>query len=192
MYIIPEGKKLRVAISGKSGCGNTTVSSLLAKNLGIKMINYTFRSLAEETGFSLAEIIEKAKTDDSYDKNVDTRQVQLAMEDSCVLGSRLAIWMLKEADLKVYLFADDDVRAKRILNREKGDLEEIKRFTQMRDNEDTNRYKRLYNIDNNDYSFYDLFVDTNNYNPDQIVELIIQKLLEKKLIIFTGTNREEK
>jgi len=192
MYIIPEGKKLRVAISGKSGCGNTTVSSLLAKNLGIKMINYTFRSLAEETGFSLAEIIEKAKTDDSYDKNVDTRQVQLAMEDSCVLGSRLAIWMLKEADLKVYLFADDDVRAKRILNREKGDLEEIKRFTQMRDNEDTNRYKRLYNIDNNDYSFCDLFVDTNNYNPDQIVELIIQKLLEKKLIIFTGTNREEK
>ena len=192
MYIIPEGKKLRVAISGKSGCGNTTVSSLLAKNLGIKMINYTFRSLAEETGFSLAEIIEKAKTDDSYDKNVDTRQVQLAMEDSCVLGSRLAIWMLKEADLKVYLFADDDVRANRILNREKGDLEEIKRFTQMRDNEDTNRYKRLYNIDNNDYSFCDLFVDTNNYNPDQIVELIIQKLLEKKLIIFTGTNREEK
>ena len=192
MYIIPEGKKLRVAISGKSGCGNTTVSSLLAKNLGIKMINYTFRSLAEETGFSLAEIIEKAKTDDSYDKNVDTRQVQLAMEDSCVLGSRLAIWMLKEADLKVYLFADDDVRAKRILNREKGDLDEIKRFTQMRDNEDTNRYKRLYNIDNNDYSFCDLFVDTNNYNPDQIVELIIQKLLEKKLIIFTGTNREEK
>ena len=86
MYIIPEGKKLRVAISGKSGCGNTTVSSLLAKNLGIKMINYTFRSLAEETGFYLAEIIEKDKTDDSYDKNVDTRQVQLAMEDSCVLG----------------------------------------------------------------------------------------------------------
>ena len=100
--------------------------------------------------------------------------------------------MLKEADLKVYLFADDDVRAKRILNREKGDLDEIKRFTQMRDNEDTNRYKRLYNIDNNDYSFCDLFVDTNNYNPDQIVELIIQKLLAKKLIIFTGTNREEK
>ena len=41
-------KDLRIAISGKSGCGNTTVSGLLAQKLGIKLINYTFRQLAEE------------------------------------------------------------------------------------------------------------------------------------------------
>ena len=59
-YIIPENKKLRIAISGKSGCGNTTVSKLLSEKLNVKMINFTFRSLAQETGLSLAEIIEKA------------------------------------------------------------------------------------------------------------------------------------
>ena len=107
-HTIPTDKKLRIAISGKSGCGNTTVSKLLSEKLNVKMINFTFRSLAEETGLSLSEIIEKAKTDDSFDIKVDTRQVEMAREDSCVLGSRLAIWMLKEADIKVYLYASDE------------------------------------------------------------------------------------
>ena len=183
MYKITEGKKLRVAISGKSGCGNTTVSRLLAETLGIEMINFTFRSLAAETGLSLAEIIEKAKTDDSFDIAVDTRQVEMAEKDSCVLGSRLAIWMLKSADLKVYLAADDEVRAKRILGREGGSLEEIRAFTKMRDTEDSARYKKLYNIDNNDFSFADLIIDTAKYNPEQIVGLIIEELEKKSLLI---------
>ena len=75
-------KELRVAISGKSGCGNTTVSTLLSQKLGIKMINYTFRQLAAEKGLTLAQVIENAKNDDSYDKYVDTHQVELA-EKAC-------------------------------------------------------------------------------------------------------------
>ena len=182
-YLIPENNKLRVAISGKSGCGNTTVSKLLADTLNVNMINFTFRTLAEEVGLSLAEIIEKAKTDDSFDIAVDTRQVEMAKADSCVLGSRLAIWMLKEADIKVYLYASDEVRAKRILNREGGSLEEIASFTRMRDEQDSARYKKLYDIDNNDYSFVDLEIDTSLYSPEEIVEQIISFLVEKNLLI---------
>jgi cytidylate kinase len=175
-------KEIRIAISGKSGCGNTTVSGLLARKLGIKLINYTFRQLAEEKGMTLKEVIEAAKNDDSYDKYVDAHQVELALKESCVLGSRLAIWMLKEADLKVYLYASDDTRASRIFNREGGSLEEIKSFTAMRDSEDTRRYKEFYGIDNNDYSFVDLVIDTANYNPEQITDLIIQELKKRDLI----------
>lgn len=175
-------KDLRVAISGKSGCGNTTVSGLLAKTLGIKLINYTFRQLAQEKNMTLVEVIEAAKNDDFYDKYVDKHQVELALKESCVLGSRLAIWMLKEADLKVYLYANDDVRAKRIFNREGGNLQQIKDFTAMRDREDTNRYKAFYDIDNNDYSFADLIIDVNDKTPEEIVKIILDKLEEKKLI----------
>ena len=57
-YTIQDGKELRVAISGKSGCGNTTVSSRLAESLQVTLINYTFRNLAKELGISLVEIIE--------------------------------------------------------------------------------------------------------------------------------------
>lgn len=175
-------KDVRVAISGKSGCGNTTVSTLLAEKLGVKLINYTFRQLAAEKGLTLAQVIENARTDDSYDIFVDNHQVELARAEPCVLGSRLAIWMLKEADLKVYLFASDETRAKRILNREGGDLQKIKDFTAMRDSEDTRRYKKNYNIDNNDYSFSDLIIDTAKFNPEQIVELIIAELKKRNLI----------
>jgi cytidylate kinase len=31
--------ELRIAVSGKSGCGNTTVSRLLSQRLGIRLIN---------------------------------------------------------------------------------------------------------------------------------------------------------
>ena len=48
-------KEIRVAISGKSGCGNTTVSGMLAKTLGVTLINYTFRQLAAEKGMTLPE-----------------------------------------------------------------------------------------------------------------------------------------
>lgn len=174
--------ELRVAISGKSGCGNTTVSGLLSKTLGIKLINYTFRQLAEEKGMTLAQVIEAAKNDDSYDKYVDNHQVELAMKEPCVLGSRLAIWMLKDADLKVYLFASDETRANRVFNREGGDIEQIKSFTAMRDSEDTKRYKEFYNIDNNNYDFVDLFIDVNTKTPEEIVQDILDKLEEKGLI----------
>ncbi|MGI5057944.1 (d)CMP kinase [Treponema pectinovorum] len=169
-------KELRIAVSGKSGCGNTTVSTLLSEKLGIKLINYTFRQLALEKGLTLAQVIENAKNDDSYDEYVDKHQVELALKESCVLGSRLAIWMLKEADFKIYLLASDEIRAQRVFNREGGDLDEIKRFTEMRDNEDSRRYLKLYGIDNGKYDFVDLVVDTSKYTPDEIVELILDRL----------------
>ena len=175
-------KDIRVAISGKSGCGNTTVSGLLAQKLGVKLINYTFRQLAEEKGMTLKEVIDAAKNDDSYDKYVDKHQVELALAEPCVLGSRLAIWMLKEADLKVYLYASDEERANRVFKREGGDLQQIKDFTAMRDREDTGRYKEFYGIDNNKYDFVDLFIDTGKYTPEQIVDLILSELEKKGLI----------
>lgn len=184
-YYLREGRELRVAISGSSGCGNTTVSRLLAETLDISLINYTFRSLAQEMHMPLVEIIERAKSDDSFDRMVDTKQVELARQSSCVLGSRLAVWMLPEADLKVYLTAAPEVRAKRILNREGGDLDAIRAFTELRDREDTRRYKELYDIDNTDYSFVDIVVDTERELPAQIVARILE-VLESKGFVSRG------
>ena len=90
--------------------------------------------------------------------------------------------MLKEADLKVYLLASDDTRARRVYNREGGDLQQIKDFTAMRDSEDTRRYKEFYGIDNNDYAFCDLIIDVNEKTPEEIENIILDKLVEKGLI----------
>jgi cytidylate kinase len=181
-YYIPEGKEVRVAISGRSGCGNTTVSRILAETLDIAFINYTFRTLSQELRLPLAEIIERAKDDFTFDRMVDTKQVELARRSSCVLGSRLAIWMLKEADLRVYLTATEEVRAHRITTREGGTFEEHLKFTAMRDAEDTRRYLELYMINNTDYSFADLVIDTETHIPEEIVRMILAKLEEKGLV----------
>ena len=181
-YKLPEGKALRIAISGRSGCGNTTVSRILADALGIRLINYTFRNIAAESGIPFEEIVEKAKTDFSYDKIVDTRQVEMAREGSCVLGSRLAIWMLPEADMKVYLLASIDERARRIQKREGGSLEEVMRFTEARDANDSRRYKELYSIDNGDYSFADLIIDTEKHTPEEIARIVLDALVEKGVV----------
>ncbi|MDR3146325.1 MAG: cytidylate kinase family protein [Treponema sp.] len=170
-----ENKNLRIAISGKSGCGNTTVSRLVAESLGLRFINFTFRSLAEERGISLEDVLSLAAGDDSWDREVDGRQVKLAREGGgCVLGSRLAIWMLAEADLKVYLKARPLTRARRILNREGGDPEAVAAFTEERDRQDRERYIRIYGIDNDDYRFAGLIIDTDDLDPQAIASRIVE------------------
>ena len=110
---------MKIAISGLSGCGNTTTSTVLSKKLGFPLVNFTFRNLAKEKGMSLEELSEKAKYNSDIDKELDTRQASMAREnENAILASRLAIWMLPEADVKVYLEASEKTRAERIMKRE--------------------------------------------------------------------------
>jgi len=173
-------KDVKITVSGKSGCGNTTVSRMVADALDIRFINFTFRTLAYEKGIEFKEILALSAKDDSWDREVDTRQVELAREDGgCILGSRLAIWMLPEADLKVFLTARPETRAKRIQVREGGDIGEIAEFTAERDRQDRERYMRIYKIDNDEYSFADLVIDTDDISPADIAELIIAEIKRK-------------
>ena len=80
---VKENTQIRIAMSGPSGCGNTTVSTLLAKTLGIDCINYTFRNLAVELNIPFNELLQKARTDFSFDKMLDKKQIELA---SCRLA----------------------------------------------------------------------------------------------------------
>lgn len=161
-----------VAISGKSGCGNSTVSRMLAERLGRRLINYTFHTLANELDIPFKELLERAKTDYSYDRMLDRKQIQMARENDSVIGSRLAIWLLPDAQLTVYLYADPEVRAKRIHMREGGNLTDIIAFTKQRDAMDTERYRNIYQINNDDYQFADLIINTNRLNPGRIVDII--------------------
>jgi len=107
-----------IAISGKSGCGNTTVLHLVAEKLGFKPINYTFRSMAKDLGIPFEELLKRAEKDLEYDRKLDEHQAMLARQGNTVIGSRLAIWMVPEAELKVYLRASHEVRVQRIHARE--------------------------------------------------------------------------
>ncbi len=169
-------RKIKVAVSGKSGCGNSTVSRLVAEYLGFKLINYTFRNIAEEKGISFDELWSLAQGDPSYDLYLDKKQVELAEDGNCVLGSRLAIWMLKDADLKVYIKASPEVRARRIQKREGGTFEEVLAKTVERDARDSKRYMAIYGIDNDDHGFADLIIDSDDKDQEEVAEIIANEV----------------
>jgi cytidylate kinase len=169
---------LRVAISGKSGCGNTTVSRLVAQRLGLRVVNYTFKNLARDRGMSFEEICILAETDPQYDLMIDRIQVKLAEEGECVLGSRLAIWLLRYTAFTVYLNAPLNVRAGRIARREDKEPAKALRETEARDKRDHDRYARLYGYDVNNFDFAALVVDADALSQDEVAREIVEHAAE--------------
>jgi CMP/dCMP kinase len=165
---------LRVAISGKSGCGNSTVSRCVADRLGLPMINYTFKDLARENGMSFEEVCRKAEEGPEFDYLIDRMQVEMAEKGPCVLGSRLAIWLLCDTAFTVYLSAPPETRAARIALREGIPFSlSLERMT-ARDTRDHDRYLRLYDWDIDDHAFARLVVDAGSLDPDAITDLIVK------------------
>ncbi len=162
-----------VAISGKSGCGNTTVLRLVAEKLGFTPVNYTFRTMAGDLGIPFEELLKRAQESLEYDRRLDEHQAVLARRGNTVIGSRLAIWMVPEADLKIYLRASHAVRVQRIHAREGGDIAEIDRFTKERDAKDRGRYLALYNIDIDDTSCAHLSIDTEHWSAEEVAEIVV-------------------
>ena len=172
--------RLKIAISGKSGCGNSSVSRLVAKRLGLRLINYTFRTMAQERGISFADFSMLAERDTSYDLFLDKKQIEMASEGDCVLGSRLAIWLLKDANLRVYLTASIRIRAERIGRREGKSVDQALAETVDRDRRDRERYLKLYGIDNNEYAFADLVIDTEQSDEYAVADRVIVGLQAKQ------------
>ncbi len=164
-----------IAISGRSGCGNTTVNRLVAQELGWTGINYTMRNYAEEQGTSLQDVADRARLSPDIDRLIDRTQVELCLkQNSVVLSSRLAIWLLPKAMLKVYLYASPQVRSQHIRQREGGSPEEQLRKTQERDRRDAERYRKLYRIDTDAFSFADLIVNTETFDQYQVAKLVVE------------------
>ena len=166
---------LRIAISGKSGCGNSTVSRIVAGRLGLRLVNFTFKDLARDRGLSFEEVCRRAENDSEYDLTIDRMQVSLAEEGRCVLGSRLAIWLLKDSALTVYLEAGLEARAARISRREGMPLAAALVDTADRDRRDHDRYLRLYGYDVDNYSFASLLIDAESLDQEAVADIIVQR-----------------
>lgn len=90
-----------------------------------------------------------------------------------MVDSRLGAWLAKDADLKVWLKCQFGVRAKRISGRENITVKEAERRIKARDASDAGRYRKFYGIDLSDLSVYDLIIDTERFDPEQIVAIIM-------------------
>jgi len=173
---------MRIAISGPPGSGKTTVCKLLAQRLGMEYVisGTVFRQMADKLGLSLTEFGRRAKEDPQYDKMIDDSMVMTAAEHrDIILEGRLAGHNLARQDItafKVYLDAEPTVRAARIVERERGDVDKALKEMLEREECEAVRYRQYYGIDVEDMSVYDLIVDTTNISAEEVVEIIIKRL----------------
>lgn len=167
---------MRVAISGHSGCGNTTATTNVGNALQLKIVNYTFRDLARDLDMNFENIHKEAATNLIYDYLTDLTLIRNALANqNIVIGTRLAAWLM-DAELRVWLHAPLEARANRISLREteKGNnYEQILYKTLKRDEQNRKRYLRLYGLDIDDHSDFDVTINTEKLTAAQVSSLIV-------------------
>lgn len=177
---------MRLTISGPPGSGKTTACNRLSEELGLKAVVFgkIFRELAAEKQLTLGEMGALAEKDPSIDAAIDAKILEIARaNEDIILESRLSAYMLSRNSIpafKIYLGASPEVRMSRIGVREGESLEQAKKETIERQASEAKRYMMYYNIDVNDMSVYDLVVDTDNLDPDGVIETILKAIEGRK------------
>lgn len=175
---------MRITISGPPGSGKTTACNKLSERLGVKAVVFGefFRKLAKDKNMTLAEFGALAEKDPSIDKSIDDMILDVARNNKdIILESRLAAYMLVKNNIpafKVYLYASLETRLKRVGIRDEEVIEEVRKHTIERQSSEAKRYKMYYDIDIEDKSVYDLTLNTDDLDPDQVVEKILEAIGE--------------
>ncbi|HEY0794100.1 MAG TPA: cytidylate kinase family protein [Chthoniobacterales bacterium] len=171
----PTSTFLRIAISSHSGCGNTTATKNVGRTLGLTVVNYTFRDLAVDLQMPFEEIQRQANDTHIFDFLTDLNLIRASLQPKVVVGSRLASWLV-DADLRVWLHAPLETRARRVYQRERErsvSYEAVLYHTLKRDEQNRKRYLQLYGIDINDRSDFDIIINTERLTAEQVSSLIV-------------------
>ncbi len=178
-------KKEIITIAGAPGGGKSSTADLVAKELGFQRFSSGnfMRKIALDTGISLNELNEKAQGDDSIDKKIDEEVRKAGEMQKIVIDSRLAFHWIPES-FKVYLDLPAEIAKERILNdlkenklrkqsEESSTVDEIYEKITSRLESEKKRYRELYNIDHTDKNNFNLVIDTNKNNLEQVVDIIV-------------------
>ena len=168
-----------ITIGGLAGTGTTTLAGVLSERLDTPYLSAgsIFREMAAERGMSVLEFSEFAEGNDDIDKEIDRRQAEKAKQaDDLIIEGRLSAYFVDNADLKLWLVTPFDVRSKRIAEREEKSVEVAKNEIIIREKSEALRYMEIHNIDISNMDIYDLIINTDTFNPENVSEIIIQTL----------------
>ncbi|MFH1821646.1 MAG: (d)CMP kinase [Methanobacteriota archaeon] len=165
-----------VAISGLHGAGKSTAARALSKkfkNLRHVCAGEIFRQIVKERGMTLKEGQRYAELHPAIDRMIDRKIADAARGDKVLIDSRLAGWMAKKADLKIFLTAPTKTRVTRISNRESRRYRDVYDETIRREKSEAKRFKKLYNIDVNDYSVFDIILNTERLTIPETTKILM-------------------
>lgn len=165
---------MRITISGSPGSGTTSLGKFLAEKYHLRYLSAgeVFRSLAKEQGMDLAAFGKLAEENPEIDLEIDARQKEIGeASDNIILEGRLAGWMVEYADLKILLYASPGCRSERIAEREHLTSEEAYAATIDREACEAARYMEYYEIDIADPSPYDLVINSETFNQEEVIAI---------------------
>ena len=174
-----------IAISGLHGAGKTTAAKALVRRFGLRYVSAgaVFREMAKERGMMLDEFSRYVERHPEIDRQIDRRTVDEARKGDVVIDARLAGWMAKSADVKILLTAPLKLRVERIARRERRRYGDVLAETRRRERSEARRFKRFYGIDVNNYSVFDLVLNTERWSAKEmarILELAVGFILKRK------------
>lgn len=165
-----------ITVSGLFGAGKSTIAKRLSEKLGLEYFwtGKILRDLAKDKGYDLIDFEKKvAEHDPAIDREIDDRQKEAIRKGNSVIDSRLGAWLADDADLRVWLVCPFEIRAKRVSGRDGISVEEARRRIRERDQSDIKRYREFYGIDLSEVSVYDLVLNTNTFDADKIIDIIM-------------------
>jgi len=170
-----------ITISGTPGSGKTTVSRILEKKLGLKYVysGDVFRDMAKKYNMPLEDFGKYCEKHRDVDQQLDDYQLEMLNKGNVIVEGRIAGWIAHRNGipaLKVLIDTDVETRAKRVVNREKGNAKKREKEIITREKSEAARYKKYYNIDLKDTSIYDVVIDSGNKTPEEIADIIIKKI----------------
>lgn len=172
---------MRITISGKAGSGKSTVAKLLSEKLELKhySIGDLMRAMADERGMTLFELNKLAEKNKSIDFKLDSKLKEIGKtKDNFVVDGRLTAFFIPNAEVRIFLDADDEVRAERILkdkrqHEKSKSLKEAISNIKKREESEKKRYQKYYGVNYLDKNLYNFVIDTTKLNPNQVVERIV-------------------
>jgi predicted cytidylate kinase len=170
-----------ITISGLPGSGKSTVAEILKKKLNLDYIysGNIFRKMAIKYNMNLDEFGKYCEKNKNVDEELDKYQLEMIQKGNIIVEGRISGWLAYRNNIpsmKIFLQADLETRAGRIIKREKGDFEKRKKEILERERSESNRYNKYYNINLDDISIYDLVINTSDKLPEEIVKIILDNL----------------
>jgi cytidylate kinase len=161
---------IKVCISGFTSSGKTTVAELVSEKLGIAHIHKSYKEYVKSE-------LEVAKfTDNASDEFVkafdDEIRKQAASAGSCVLSTWLAPWFVEDATLRIWLHADIKTRSSRWAKAYNIGISDAENLVSEKDQSEIKSIKRIYGIDLNDRSIFDMVINTEKIGPQECAEII--------------------
>lgn len=167
-----------VTITGLPGSGKTSVAKELAKHLHLKHYSMgdIFRAIAKKRKVSVLTLTKQGKLADYLDRE----QQRIAKKNkNCIIDSRLGAYLIKNSNVRIYIYATLKTRVNRIAKRDKMSYKKALHETLSRERQELNHYRKEYNIDYRYKKLYNIVINTEGLSVEETTRKIITKI--KKL-----------